>query len=86
MKRTLQQVTIETQRITVVRPLRQPVITWCDECGARVEMFFVDCAAHLLGLTPREIYRRVESDAIHFLEADDGTLLICTAGREAKKV
>jgi len=34
-------------------------------------------AAALLGITPREVYRRVEKGALHFMETDAGTLLIC---------
>jgi hypothetical protein len=34
-------------------------------------------AAALLSLTPREVYRRVESGALHFMETEGGKLQIC---------
>ena len=34
-------------------------------------------AAAAAGITPRAIYRRVETGQIHFTETNDGQLLIC---------
>jgi hypothetical protein len=36
-----------------------------------------ETAAALLGITPREVYRRVETGAIHFIEIEGVKLLIC---------
>jgi hypothetical protein len=50
---------------------------WCEACGERVRLLTADEAARLRGVTPREIYRRVEAGQLHFFEAHDGLLLIC---------
>ena len=70
-------VTIETHKLTVVRPLREPINAWCEQCAAESQMLTPENAATLLGVAPREIYRRVENGALHFLESANGALLIC---------
>ena len=70
-------VTIETHRVTVVRPLREPINAWCEQCGAEVLMVKPESAAMFLGVTAREVYRRIEQGALHSLEKEDGSLLIC---------
>jgi hypothetical protein len=39
-------------------------------------------AAQLLGITPREIYRRIEAGSLHFTEGANGSLLVCWAEHE----
>jgi hypothetical protein len=70
-------ITVETHRLTVLRKQRPSVFAWCARCGAEVEMFTCEAAAALLGVKLREIYRRVEKGSLHFLEGQDGSLLIC---------
>lgn len=64
------------ERIIVPLPVKSMSI-WCDGCRAAVEMFPPERAAQLLGLTPREVYRRVENGSLHFTETEDGTIFIC---------
>ena len=49
---------------------------YCPLCKSLVEMATPQVAAALTRLTEREIYRRVEAGAAHFIETD--RLLICT--------
>lgn len=71
-------ITIETHQLTLVHTRsRKAVRAWCESCAAEVEMVAPEQAASLLGIRPREIYRRVESGALHFVECNDGSLLIC---------
>jgi hypothetical protein len=80
-KRTV--ITTETHQITIVHPRTKLVRAWCDQCQADSEMAPPEAAAALLGITPREVYRRVENGALHFMETEGGGLLICCrqAGR-----
>lgn len=70
-------ITIETHRLTVARPLNQPIEVWCKDCCATVEMTTPEQVAVLLSTTPREIYRRIEKGALHFIETDEGELFVC---------
>ena len=49
--------------------------TFCPKCKALVEMATPPIAAVLTHTTEREIYRRVETGAVHFVETD--RVLIC---------
>lgn len=40
-------------------------------------MYLPEHAAAVSRTTPRDIYRRVESGELHFVETRDGELLIC---------
>jgi hypothetical protein len=64
------------QRITV-HPGPHTTVAWCDHCGAEVLMLTPNEAAVLAQSTTREIFRRVEAGEIHFLETEDGVLLVC---------
>ena len=41
-------------------------------------MVTADEAAGLAGVSSRTIYRRVEAESLHFMETNEGRLLICT--------
>ena len=83
-RKTEQVVTIETHKVTVIRPWGGSINAWCQFCNAEVEMVTPAKAAALVGVPQREIYRRVESGSIHFLEVNDHTLLICTRTYNSK--
>ncbi|PYS46756.1 MAG: hypothetical protein DMF68_18180 [Acidobacteria bacterium] len=51
---------------------------WCAPCGQQVRMVTADEAAGLAGVSSRTIYRRVEAESLHFMETNEGRLLICT--------
>ena len=75
-KRTV--ITAETHQLTIIRrPRTGRAKAWCDRCQADSEMVSPETAAALLGITPREVYRRVETGAIHFIEIEGVKLLIC---------
>ena len=42
-----------------------------------VAMVTPERAAELAGATPREIYRRLENNELHFAESEGGLLFIC---------
>ena len=71
-------ITVETWQRTVIRQtLRQSAKIWCEFCAADVEMTPPSLAANLLGITQREIFRRLEQGNLHFFETETGEVLIC---------
>jgi hypothetical protein len=78
-------ITVETHRLTVLRKQRPSVFAWCEQCGREVEMFTCEAAAALLGVKLREVYRRVEKGSLHFLENEDGSVLICCAPESRRR-
>lgn len=73
------EVTIETEESVVLRNTkgRQTSLMWCPICRLQVEMATPEQAAQIAGVTTRTIYRWVEAERIHFVEARDAPLLIC---------
>jgi hypothetical protein len=79
--KTKTEITIETRHL-VTLPSRghrtacsRPI--WCNICSATVGMYLPEHAAVVGQTTTREIYRRVESGDLHFVETREGELLIC---------
>ncbi len=79
-------ITIETFQRTVIRQNEhQPQILWCEFCQAEVEMTTPELAANILGVTVREIYRRLEQGDLHFFETEPGEVFICTNSLKPKQ-
>jgi hypothetical protein len=71
------EIIVEREQVLVVRRLDGKEPRWCAECKEQAQMVSIDEAAILTCLSARAIYRRVEAGQIHFVETDDGLLLIC---------
>lgn len=71
------EITVERQRILIVKRRRPAAAVWCETCAGRPQMHTLDEATRLLGLSERDIFRRVEGGLVHFSESADGALLIC---------
>lgn len=76
MKRRIE-ITVETERVTLVKRRSLSAVVWCERCGRRALMVTPEEAARLDGSTAREIFRRVESGSLHFTETPEGELLVC---------
>jgi hypothetical protein len=50
----------------------------CSRCEAEQVMLTPAAASRMAGISTREIYRRVESGHLHFVEGDAGQLLVCS--------
>ena len=74
-KRT--EITVETERILVIRRRYRAIETWCDSCAEQVVMIRPDQAAAVSGQSLRAIFGDIERDTLHFMEQSDGMLLIC---------
>jgi hypothetical protein len=74
-KRT--EITVETERILVIRRRYRAIEVWCNECDEAVIMIRPDQAAAVSGRGLRAIFGAIEQAQLHFLEQSDGMLLIC---------
>ena len=80
MKQQTTEIFIETREKIVFRQTSaQEVSAVCERCGSDSIFIVPERAAFLFDLTTREIYRRVESGAIHFLETGAGSTFVCAA-------
>lgn len=74
-------ISTETHEELIVRVYRaeqlQQVFGWCDHCAPSVPLLTPEEAASLSGLSVRDVYRLVETGAIHFQEAPDGRMFVC---------
>jgi hypothetical protein len=71
------EIIVEREQVLVISRLddRQP--RWCAQCSGQAQMLSIDEAAVLAHLRARAIYRRVEASQVHFVETEDGLLLVC---------
>ena len=79
MKNKKTEILIETHERTLVRWLEKEVRSFCRVC--LTEGFFIlpERAAIESGASVREIFRMVESGAVHFIETDNRLTLVCRA-------
>jgi len=79
MKNKKTEILIETHERTLIRWLEKEVRSFCRGC--LTEGFFIlpERAAIETGTSVREIFRMVESGAVHFIETDNRLTLICRA-------
>lgn len=71
------EITVETERIQLVRGEARARQESCPVCDGQVKMVTAESAALLCGQTLRWIVGQVEISALHFLETPDGLLFIC---------
>src|ERR1700746_2026362 len=69
-------ITIETDSLLVMRGTISPR-GWCPECAADSELIPFDGIGVISNLAPSEVQAWLEGEAIHHLQAPDGTRLIC---------
>lgn len=80
MKQQTTEFFIETrERIVFRQTSAQEIETACELCGAISVFILPERAAFLFNLSTREIYRRIERGAVHFLETATGITLVCAA-------
>ena len=80
MKRKRTEITIEVDEVIHLAKQPQPLLSaWCKSCGAETTMVSPQQAAVITGVTVRTINSWVESDRVHFIETEDGLLLLCVS-------
>ena len=82
MSRKRTEVTIETERVLVVSRRNSSPVLWCERCAREVMMLTVDEAAMMAHATSRVIFRLAEAGRLHFVETQEGRLLICSNSLE----
>jgi len=71
------QIRINTSELILIKKMNGTAIADCPQCGARVEMVTPEQAVTMTKIRSRAIYAMVERDQIHFIETNQGFLLIC---------
>lgn len=80
MKQKTTEIYIETRERLVFRTTSADEIEMvCPSCDSVSIFIRPERAALLFNLTAREVYNRIERDAVHFLETDSGATLVCAA-------
>lgn len=77
MRKKRTEITIETDRIVLIKGRRPQARAWCMSCASQVSMVTVDEAASFAHVSSRAIYRWIEGGELHFIETADGRLVIC---------
>ena len=68
-------VTIQKDRVLIVRAPVEPVVRWCPACRCESGMVVPEEAARRREVTVRTIYRWMEAGTVHFLEVSGGVLV-----------
>jgi hypothetical protein len=78
MKKKRTEITIEIDEIMIVsRGRNASAQIWCPGCSAIATLVSPERAAGIAGVTVRTINRWVEAESVHFVETEDGLLLLC---------
>ncbi|HJQ22846.1 MAG TPA: hypothetical protein VKA60_02945 [Blastocatellia bacterium] len=79
MRRTVR-VKTEVWRERVV--IRGAAVSFCGQCGRVAEFVTPETAAAMIHTNAREVYRRIEADAIHCIEVGSVAVLVCISSLE----
>ncbi|MDQ3665656.1 MAG: hypothetical protein M3410_03480 [Acidobacteriota bacterium] len=78
MKKKRTEITIEIDEIRLINRGRDASTrVWCPGCAAIVTLVPPERAAAIAGVTVRTINRWVEAESVHFVETENGLLLLC---------
>jgi hypothetical protein len=70
-------ITIETSERLVIKPAQTTASANCSACGQQVQMVTPEQAVTLMSIRSRTVYKLVEAQEVHFMETQEGHLLIC---------
>jgi hypothetical protein len=80
-KRTVK-ITIKREEFIYLKRYSTGPCVWCANCEAHVNMLTPEEAAAVSGLSPRQIYRMVETHRLHFVESTEAAVFICPVSLE----
>ena len=72
------EITVEREIVSVTYQPAPNVTGHCPQCDREVLLLSADAAAAAQNISPREIYRWLEDNKLHFLESPAGTVFICS--------
>lgn len=75
-KRTIR-ITVERDRVWIIRQCGSLARTWCESCAAEVEFVSMEQATALTGRTSDEIRQSVLADKLHTTAAGGNARRIC---------
>ena len=70
-------ITIESERVSITRWSGSLPRSWCQSCGAEVEMLSLEQASGLARVPPHRILASSEAKRLHATQALDGSMQIC---------
>ncbi|HEX8843966.1 MAG TPA: hypothetical protein VF791_04955 [Pyrinomonadaceae bacterium] len=71
------EITVETERVLVIKCRGSNPVLWCEGCAKEVAMLTVDEAAIAARVSSRLIFQLAEAGRLHFVETPEGRLYIC---------
>ena len=77
-KKKITIVTFESRERMTIRKSSPSLVRWCDRCGQKALMVTPAEAAAIGRTDARAIFRGVEAGTIHFMESENGELLVCS--------
>jgi hypothetical protein len=72
------EITVEREIVSVVYQPAANVTGHCCQCGKEVLLLSPEAAAAAQNISPREIYRWLDENKLHFQESPGGTVFICS--------
>jgi len=83
--RIKRKITIERLQSAIIHQTSLPTLKiWCEACGFEIKMIYPKEVSQLLGITQREVFRRLEREEFHFRETETGEVFICPNSIEPK--
>jgi hypothetical protein len=70
-------ITIESELVSITRLSGSLPRSWCQSCGAEVEMLSLEQASGLARVLPHRILASSEAKRLHATQALDGSMQIC---------
>ena len=64
------EITFEVEETIILRQVAETLRAFCPQCQALVEMVTPRTAAALAGVSEREVFRLMENQGVHFVEAE----------------
>lgn len=77
MKKKTARITVETERLLIIRRSKKSFAGRCGQCQAEVELIGLEEAAAIASASQRAIFRWAEAGEIHFTETEDGRVMFC---------
>jgi len=72
------EITVEREVVSLEYVAAANVTARCEQCGKDVLMLTAEAAAAERNTSPREIYRWLDENKLHFQESPDGMVFICS--------
>jgi hypothetical protein len=72
------EITVERETVSMVYQPAANIHGRCEQCGKDVLLLSAEAAAAAASTSPREIYRWLDENKLHFQESPGGTVFICS--------